>query len=428
MKIFNALLPTLILLIIQGCANKTTEKTNSPELAHNETSASRMPANENNDGNSNRLRELRLERQQNLRDMRRLQHENNDIEPDEMWKLRLMQNQNRNKIRDGVNPGNGFPTAPPARSFNGNNQGRAYPIPPIDAQMETIYVQREELMTAISKNDLPKIKKLLSIGVNPNFSDVHGFTAALYASFSFSRDPKKAVEVIKLFAAAGADFDAKINDGPTLLHRLVDIGNRPEVVAALLEAGANPNVQVGANSRFQDFTEKDTPLTLVIKDMLRTGATNDKKKIIKELIKAGADVNLQNRGFTTPLALCTGHIDRNEYRPCCDEETVQILLDAGANLRYISLDATGMDVMHSLNRSIERQGLRVHPTCRAMKRKLEQTLATRSVNTLNNIQSSTNPPANSDDPGVSTVPRDQSKGQFSGQENTSRPGGLTRGR
>ena len=83
---------------------------------------------------------------------------------------------------------------------------------------------------------------------------------------------------------AGAEADARDNNGSTPLHDAARKGHAAEV-AALLEAGADPNVQ--------SYDYGDTPL--------HWAAWNGNVAVIAMLLRAGADPNVWNENGNTPL-------------------------------------------------------------------------------------------------------------------------------
>ena len=110
------------------------------------------------------------------------------------------------------------------------------------------------------------------------------------------------------------------------LHHAASNRNNPKVVKALIEAGANVNVQDWGG---------DTPLILAISPTFdhpdphlaitpRANVPN-----IIELIKAGADVNIANHGGDTPLH----HAVRD-----AQETSVALLIQAGADVHEVNED------------------------------------------------------------------------------------------
>ena len=114
-------------------------------------------------------------------------------------------------------------------------------------------------------------------------------------------------EDIRACLAAGANLNARNENGSTPLHIAVWHGNDPAVVATLLDAGANPNAE-DENGR--------TPLHLA-------AGYNDSHDVTAVLVDAGADPNARDSHGSTPLHLAAA-ITTNPA-------VVATLLDAGAD-------------------------------------------------------------------------------------------------
>ncbi len=125
------------------------------------------------------------------------------------------------------------------------------------------------------------LRILLENGANPNIASNRGATALMHAAV-------KGYEAsIKLLEAAGAKHDYNKDDA-----LLMSAGyGTTQIVDALLEAGANPNVR----DRYGE-----TPLMLFCQTHSHEG--------IYKLVEAGADLNLENHDGETALSFA-----------CCDE-------------------------------------------------------------------------------------------------------------
>ena len=147
--------------------------------------------------------------------------------------------------------------------------------------------------------------------------------------------------IVTVALDAGADINLTIKDGPTALQRAID-GNWPETVRALVDAGANINLEGVYNGLIM------TPLQLAVylsqkatvKILLDAGASVDLKAglsgselqeaswngeadIVMLLLDAGADVNLKGVPYGSALQAASKGGSR---------EIVQLLINIGADV------------------------------------------------------------------------------------------------
>ena len=119
----------------------------------------------------------------------------------------------------------------------------------------------------------------------------------------------KIVEIVNLLLQAGADVNAKSEDGTTVLM-LAAYSKEPDVVNILLEAGAD------VNARDADG-----------KTALHSAAAKGDPRIIRTLLQSGADVNAKVAGGfnvgMTPLIFARTPV------------AAKVLLDAGADIRPV---------------------------------------------------------------------------------------------
>ena len=106
---------------------------------------------------------------------------------------------------------------------------------------------------------------------------------------------------------AGANVNARDEDGKTPLMYAARDNQNPDVIKVLLEAGADVN----ASDEFGG-----TPLMYAARD-------NQNPDVIKVLLKAGADVNARDKYGKTPLM----HAAAWNENP----EIIKILIEAGAD-------------------------------------------------------------------------------------------------
>ena len=142
------------------------------------------------------------------------------------------------------------------------------------------------------------VKRLLEAGADVNAKDNDGQTALMLASTNNRRDLRVASELLK----AGADVNAKGNDGQTALMLASWVGK--EVVSELLKAGADVNAK-----------DNDSWTALMLAS--RAGRT----EVVDMLLKAGADMNAKDTHGQTALMLAT-----TREHP----KVVDLLLKAGA--------------------------------------------------------------------------------------------------
>jgi ankyrin repeat protein len=140
----------------------------------------------------------------------------------------------------------------------------------------------------------------------------------------------------------------------------------PKVVKALIEAGANVNVQDWGG---------DTPLILAISPTFdhpdphlaitpRANVPN-----IIELIKAGADVNIANHGGDTPLH----HAVRD-----AQETSVALLIQAGADVHEVNEDCeTPMELAVRLEAAVK-EGMEKNTSQRKDDKKFREFLSLRN--------------------------------------------------
>lgn len=94
----------------------------------------------------------------------------------------------------------------------------------------------ERLLYAVGHSDLQEVKTLLEQGAAVNGTDDEGKTPLIVAFWVGGS--KKALEIVKLLLAQGADIDIKAKDGVTALYCAVQSGE-DEFIELLLDAGAD---------------------------------------------------------------------------------------------------------------------------------------------------------------------------------------------
>lgn len=93
------------------------------------------------------------------------------------------------------------------------------------------------LVNAVIDDELVFVELLLTAGAAVNVHDKIGFTPLHYAA------KKHSAPLVKLLLAAGAEVNAKDEHGNTPLSSAVfESRGRSEVILALIESGANPDL------------------------------------------------------------------------------------------------------------------------------------------------------------------------------------------
>jgi ankyrin repeat protein len=164
----------------------------------------------------------------------------------------------------------------------------------------------QELLEATGENNLPEVRRLLSIGADVNAKDNWHDRTPLHVACE-----KGHVQVVKELVEHGADVDVKDKDGSSPLHWACAKGHLA-VVNELLSRGANIEVE---------DIDGNTPLHLA--------CANCHVAVVNELLSRGANIEAQDRYGDTPLhdASWNGHV-----------AIVKALLSSGANIRAANND------------------------------------------------------------------------------------------
>jgi ankyrin repeat protein len=225
-------------------------------------------------------------------------------------------------------------------------------------------VRAEDLSAAAAAGDTDAVEKLLGLGISIHAVDSQGATALLRACgcghaalagrlIELGADPEQKAPsgATPLSAAVTARRDAVV---ATLLKRGLPVDQRlpaggtalmiasalgfPEIVALLLEHGAQANAQ----------DERGThALHAVGQFAFRSAETPRAQRIIELLLKHGADVNSTNAAGQTPLLLLLGA--RAEPGTTADQKHLLVLLRqllaAGADVNV--QDQRGVGALHA---------------------------------------------------------------------------------
>ncbi len=183
-----------------------------------------------------------------------------------------------------------------------------------------------------ASNKNPELAKLLlDRGANVNARNKHGRTPLYLASFHKNSGVVKVIEnrarrnnrlhkalhanerpaVIKALLDQGADVNGRDADGRMPLHWAA-LDKNPEVAKLLLGRGADVNARGDKRG--------DTPLFFA--------AGNENPEVAKLLLDRGADVNAKDKGGNTPL--------HEAAKWSKNPEVTKLLLDRGANIKAVN--------------------------------------------------------------------------------------------
>ena len=208
-----------------------------------------------------------------------------------------------------------------------------------------------KLFKAINNNDLEQVKKLIKAGADVNAkSDIEGTPLILAVE-------KRNTEIVKFLLSSGADVNKKITSveciegcGSPLLNAASE--GQIELVKILIKAGADVNIE---------SMDKETPIMLasinnyedVVKILKAAGAKDDLYsavmrgdiETVKSLIKNGEDVNKTHLVWNDALGdyeIYPSIIEaiKKEYW-----EIVRELIKAGANVNIVGTDGTPLTLV-----------------------------------------------------------------------------------
>ncbi len=131
-------------------------------------------------------------------------------------------------------------------------------------------------MAFFEKATLKIVERMLATGVDANAKDEWGFTPLHFAA-AFNDEP----DIITALVDAGANLDARDKEwGATPLHWAAWSNDNPGIIIALVDGGADPNARDDRHS---------TPLHAAADQ-------SNNPDIILTLLDSGADVNLRDAG------------------------------------------------------------------------------------------------------------------------------------
>jgi ankyrin repeat protein len=156
------------------------------------------------------------------------------------------------------------------------------------------------------------IRLVLDKGVDPNERDGRGNTALLFAVETGD------TEMSRLLVDRRGDVNAANMQGYTPLIRAVT-ANWIDTASLLLANGASPNAAIQRQGNV-----RHGPVAIGKLTVLMAAAPYGSPSLVRELLKAGADVNARDMRGMTPLMLAVSSETQ-------DTAVVQAMLDAGAD-------------------------------------------------------------------------------------------------
>jgi ankyrin repeat protein len=218
------------------------------------------------------------------------------------------------------------------------------------------------LLYAARKGCVECAQILLKAGADKNLTDPDGVTPLLLATINFSFD------TAALLVKAGANVNKWDTWGRSPLYAAVDMNTLPtggradrpsldkttslELTRMLLEAGANPNLQLKLFPPYRSLRDDrgaDNLLSVGTTPLIRAAKAGD-LPIMKLLIEHGANVDLPTATGITPLMAAAGNGSANldtRGRYKTEDQAVQaveLLLKSGAGIN--ARDRNGQTALH----------------------------------------------------------------------------------
>jgi uncharacterized protein len=218
------------------------------------------------------------------------------------------------------------------------------------------------LMYAARKGCLQCAETLLKAGANKDLTDPDDVSPLLLATLNFNFD------VAALLVKKGANVNKWDTWGRSPIYAAVDMNTLPtggradrpsldkttglELIAMLLDAGANPNLQLKLFPPYRSLRDDrgaDTLLSIGTTPLVRASKAGD-VEAMKLLIAHGANVDLPTATGITPLMAASGNgsvnLDtRGRYKTEAQAiEAVELLVKSGANIN--ARDRGGQTALH----------------------------------------------------------------------------------
>ncbi|OXU16606.1 hypothetical protein TSAR_006033 [Trichomalopsis sarcophagae] len=170
-----------------------------------------------------------------------------------------------------------------------------------------------------SAHSLLLVKMLLDHGSDVNNKDINACTPLQCAIYTGD------LELVKMIISAGADINVQNRIGATPLHDAV-LSCNEEMVFLLLSKGANVDAKT---LEFRNSPLHWAAMLNIDDSHERCAIYTGDLELVKMIISAGADINVQNRIGATPL---------HDAVLSCNEEMVFLLLSKGANVDAKTLE------------------------------------------------------------------------------------------
>ena len=218
------------------------------------------------------------------------------------------------------------------------------------------------LLYAARKGCLECVQVLLKAGADKDLTDPDGVSPLLLATLNFNFD------IAALLVKQGANLDKWDTWGRSALYAAVDMNTLPtggradrpsldkttglDLIALLLDAGANPNLQLKLFPPYRSLRDDrgaDGLLSVGTTPLIRASKAGD-IAAMKLLIEHGANVELSTATGITPLMATAGNgstnLDtRGRYKSEAQAvEAAAVLLKAGANVN--ARDRNGQTALH----------------------------------------------------------------------------------
>jgi len=198
----------------------------------------------------------------------------------------------------------------------------------------------EELVEAVDRRDVRRIRKLLSAGANPNATYKNGNTVLHMATVRGHGD------IVRSLLLGGADPNAgAVNDSATPLI-LASASGKRDIVQLLIDSGGDVNrrttsdlvfvaaeAQIAVQAKIEMWKFRPA-MGHLVGDGTGGGSTalmfasaEGDAEIVKALLKAGARVNDENASGKNALSVARAALVR---RSTTHEEIVRLLMQAGA--------------------------------------------------------------------------------------------------